>query len=153
MPPTASQAPAAPPAAKSVPVVDSAEKPVAEMTKFEKLSRAIDFAREARNGALRTQLDALKTKQSIFTMIAFAVLFIGAQFTPVGWVADAFAAALLTLTVVFAGAFVIQVFANLGKFIGAINATTDDELKESGEALADAVATGGVALVLGVCLT
>lgn len=33
---------------------------------------------------------------------------------------------------------------------GAINATTEDDLKEAGEALADAVATGGIALVIGL---
>jgi hypothetical protein len=154
-PPNASQGPtAAPPtpasAASPVPAPAGTEKPVSEMTNTEKLSRAIDFAREARDPALQAQLAALKTPQAIFAMVAFAALFVGAQFTPVGWVADALALTALTLTVVFTGALVFQVFGDLGKFIGAINATTEPELKEAGEALAEAVATGGVALVMGL---
>jgi hypothetical protein len=154
-PPNSSQEPtAAPstPASSATPVTApaGAEKPVSEMTNTEKLSRAIDFAREARDPALQAQLEALKTPQAIFAMVAFAAIFVGAQFTPVGWVADALALTALTLTVVFTGALVFQVFGDLGKFIGAINATTEAELKEAGEALADAVATGGVALVMGL---
>jgi hypothetical protein len=125
-----------------------AGKPVSEMTKIEKLSRAIDYAREARDGKFREQLEALKTRQSIFAMAAFAALFIAAQFTPAGWVADAIALTSLTLTAIFLGSAVFHVFTNLGIFVGAIDATTEDDLKTSGEALAEAVAEVGIGLII-----
>jgi hypothetical protein len=81
-------------------------------------------------------------------MAAFAVLYIGAHFTPVGWIADAFALTLLTLTVVFVGAAVFEIGKDLITFFSVVNATTEDERRAAGDALARALAKGGVFILV-----
>jgi hypothetical protein len=130
------------------PVTADAVGGVAGMTSIEKLSRAIFWAREGRDQELQNQLDALRTPQALFAAGAFAALFLGAQFTPAGWVADALVLTAATLTAFFTGLVVFQVIGDLGTFAGAINATSDEELKAAGEALDRAVVAGGITLVL-----
>ncbi|MCW2524249.1 MAG: hypothetical protein JWO63_2584 [Frankiales bacterium] len=143
-------APPRPAPSEAPPQKGKGPKPVADMSAFERLSRAIDYAREARDGKMDEQLKALKSPQSIFAMVVFAGLFIGAQVTPVGWIADALALAGLTLAVIFIGATVFHVAADLGTFASATYATTEAELQDAGEALADAVAIGGITLVTAI---
>jgi hypothetical protein len=81
-------------------------------------------------------------------MAGFAVVFVAAQLTPAGWVADAFALASLTISAIFVGRVVIDVAADLGRFFAAVNATSEQELRAAGEALSHAIAAGGVALLL-----
>jgi hypothetical protein len=81
-------------------------------------------------------------------MAAFAALYIASQLTPAGWIADALALTVLTFTVLFVGLLVIDIARDLYKFFSAINATTEEELKESGNALARVFARGGIAIFL-----
>jgi len=125
-----------------------AVKPVPEMSNTEKLSCAIDYARAGRDAAMAAQLEGLKTPQSIFAMVALAALYAGAQFTPVGWVADAFLLAAISISGFFGGALIGHALVDVATFVNAINASTQDDLKRSGEALADAVALGGITLIM-----
>jgi hypothetical protein len=81
-------------------------------------------------------------------MAVFALLYIGSQFSPIGWIADALALTLLTLSVVLVGAMVIDIAKDLLQYFEAVNATTDDELRECGHALSRALARAGVGIVV-----
>jgi hypothetical protein len=115
---------------------------------IENLSRAWEYAQERLEPEVRNEVANLFSPASLAAMAAFAALYIGSQFTPVGWIADAFALALLTVTVICVGTLVYQIARDLLTFFSAINATTEDELRQSGYALARALARGGVGLLV-----
>ena len=75
---------------------------------IENLRRAWEYAQERLEPAIRDEVANLFSGPALAAMVAFALLWVGSQFTPIGWVADAFALALLTLTVIFVGALVFQ---------------------------------------------
>lgn len=115
---------------------------------IENLRRAWEYAKQEIGPEVSAQLEGLFSPASIAAMVAFAALYIGAQFTPVGWIADAFALTLLTLTVICVGTLVYQVARDVIQFLSAIDATSDDELREDGHALARALARAGIGIVL-----
>jgi hypothetical protein len=115
---------------------------------IENLRRAWEYAKERLDVEVRNEVENLFSPASLVAMAAFAALWVGSQFTPVGWVADAFALTLLTLTVLFVGLLVFEIARDLLRFFSAVNATTEDELRESGHALARALARGGVAIFI-----
>jgi hypothetical protein len=121
---------------------------VARLSSTQKLGRAWDHASAEIAPALRHELQALFSPQSLVAMAAFAALFLAAQLTPAGWVADALALTVLTISILFVGMLVIDIVRDLVRFFGAINATSDDELRQAGSALARAIARGGVAIVI-----
>ena len=73
------------------------------MSGAEKLSGAWRFARERLGPEIQRELDGLFSARSFITMAITAAVFIAAQATPAGSVADALALIGLTLTVLFVG--------------------------------------------------
>jgi hypothetical protein len=125
------------------------ENPIAALSPGEKLSRALDFARSARDESWNRAIDGLKSPQSILTMATIAAAFIAAQAVPVTWIADAALLAGLTIAGFFLGVSAATFVIDIGKFFAAIGADTEEDLKRSGEALADAVSIFGVFAITG----
>ena len=121
---------------------------VAAMSGIQRLGKAWEYAKEDLKGAVTAELAALFSPASLATMLAFAALFVLAQATPAGWVADGLALATLTISAIFLGGIVFDVTRDLVAFVGAASATTDQDLRSAGAALARAIARGGVALVV-----
>lgn len=115
---------------------------------IENLGRAWNYARERLGDEVRAEVEHLFSRESLAMMAAFLVVFLAAQLTPVGWIADAFALTALTLTVVFVGALAISIIRDLFTFFSAINATSEEEIQVSGNALARALARGGVGIFI-----
>jgi hypothetical protein len=115
---------------------------------IENLRRAWGYARERLGPETVAQVEHLFSPVSLAAMAAFALLYVAAQFTPVGWVADAIAILLLATTVIFVGALVIQIVGDLYEFFSAVDATTEDELREAGHALARALVAGGIGIFI-----
>jgi hypothetical protein len=112
----------------------------------ENLRIAWNYAREELGEDIRREVENLFSRESLAAMAVFAALFIAAQVTPVGWIADAFALVLLTLTVVMVGTVALQIIQDLDRFFSVVDATTDAERRAAGSALAHALARGGVAI-------
>jgi hypothetical protein len=123
---------------------------VAAMSSTDKLLRAWEYAKPHIGPDIRAQLEAMFTPESIAMMVGFALVYVAAQATPAGWVADGLALATLTISAIFVGRVVLDVADDLWTFFGAISATTDDELRADGAALAHAIAEGGIAIVLAI---
>lgn len=114
------------------------------------LRRAWGYAQAELGPELSRQVEHLFSQQSLAAMAVFAALYLGSQMTPVGWIADAFALTVLTLTVIFVGAAAIETGRDLFTFFGAVNATSDAELEVAGRALARAIVRGGLAVVTAI---
>ncbi|MFZ4506657.1 MAG: eCIS core domain-containing protein [Fimbriimonas sp.] len=115
---------------------------------IENLRIAWGYAQERLSAEVIHEIEGLFSARSLAMMAVFAAAYLAAQLTPVGWVADAFALFALTLTVVFVGALALEVARDLLTFFGAINATTDEERRTAGYALARAIARVGVGFVV-----
>lgn len=115
---------------------------------LERLSRAWGYARQELAPEVARQVEHLFSPASLAAMAAFAALYIASQLTPVGWIADALALIVLGLTVVFVGALAIEIARDLFRFFAAVNATTDEQLRASGQALARALARGGIGILI-----
>jgi hypothetical protein len=126
----------------------TAPKSVASLTAIEKISKAVDYAKAPFHDDVRKEIDALFTRQAIGLMAAFAAVYVAAQLTPAGWVADALALTTLTISLIFVGTALIDVIKELATFLAAINATSEAELKTSGEALARAIAKIEINLII-----
>jgi hypothetical protein len=118
------------------------------MGSFDKLWRATGYATEHLGADVRSQLEGLLTRESIAMMAGFAVLFVAAQLTPVGWVADGIALTTITISAIFVGRVIFDVTQDLYRFFAAVAATSDRDLRAAGEALSRAIAAGGVAVVM-----
>jgi hypothetical protein len=125
-----------------------AQPDVSAMSSPDKLLKAWDYAKQRLGPDVTTQVKALFTLQSLGMMAVFAVLYLAAQLTPAGWVADGIALATLTVSAFFVGMTVFRVAANIGRYFAAVNATTDQELRVAGEALSEAMAEGLVGLAV-----
>jgi hypothetical protein len=112
------------------------------------LAHAWRYTQERIGPEVRRELEGLFSPTSLAVMAGFAIAYIASQLTPVGWVADAFALAALTLTVIFVGTLAISVARDVATFFSAVNATTEEEFQESGYALARALARAGVGFVV-----
>lgn len=136
-PAAASEAPA--------PVTD-----VASLPAHEKLLRALGYAGEEAGPAIVDELKGLITPESVVMMSGFVAVYLGAQLTPAGWVADGLALTALTISAVFVGAALFEIINDLVSFIDAVNATSEAQLRAAGAALARAGAktTVGVLIAL-----
>lgn len=140
--PGAARASTAPPAATQVaaPLPSTAPqaaagKAVVDMTTTEKLVEA--FHRANISAAVREKLLSMMTPEALVgAVIGFAVAFVAAQFTPVGWAADL----ALGLTAIFIGNALFQAIGHLVNFADARNATTPEQLDWAGQEFARAVA-------------
>jgi hypothetical protein len=132
------------------PAKDTAAAPpsVASLTAIEKLSKAVDYAKAPFHDDVRHEIDGLFTRQSIALMAAFAAVYIAAQLTPAGWVADALALTTLTISLIFVGTALLDVIKEVARFLAAIDATSEAELKASGEALSRAIAKIEINLII-----
>ncbi|MFE0021197.1 DUF4157 domain-containing protein [Amycolatopsis sp. NPDC059021] len=140
---------AAPPGLRDTQAPQAQVEPdVAAMSVVRKLLKAAGYAEPHLAPDAWAQVKALFTPQSLGIMGAFAVLYIAAQWSPAGWVADGIALATLTVSVFFAGMTVLRVAANFGRFLAAAKATTDQDLRVAGEALSQAIIEGGFALLM-----
>lgn len=113
---------------------------------LENLRLAWQFARENLNDEIRSEVNHLFSRESLIAMGAFALLYIASQMTPVGWIADAFALTALTFTALFVGSMAIDIARDIYRFFSVVNATTEAEQRAAGQALARALARGGVAI-------
>lgn len=126
-----------------------AQKPISALSAGEKLSLALDFARSKRDESWNRAIEDLKSPRSILTMAFIAGAFIAAQAVPVTWIADAALLAGLTIAGFFLGVSAATLVIDIAKFFAAINAQTEDDLRASGQALADAVSIFGVFAITG----
>jgi hypothetical protein len=128
---TARQAPG-PEAAPQQPAPADA---TASMSATDKLIKAYQYANIG--SELRSQLEQrFGPKQLVIIIGAGIGVFIAAQFTPVGWIADLG----MVLTAAFIGKALFDAFHHLAGFVAAANATTDLELHQAGDEFAKAVA-------------
>jgi hypothetical protein len=118
------------------------------LSSTEKLSQAVSYMKEEFRGSLRAEIDALFTPQAIAGLAAFALLYVAAQVTPAGWVADALAGATILITAIFLGKQLFEIIDHLVGFVSAVNATSKTQLRQAGRHLADAIAKAGVAVVV-----
>nr|WP_246546966.1 DUF4157 domain-containing protein [Ancylobacter defluvii] len=137
-------APAATPTPAPAPVASE----IANLAKTEKLSRAWGFARETLGADVVREVQHLFSPESIAALVGFAILYIAAQATPAGWVADALALTTLTITAIFVGKALFDIVRDLITFFSAINASSEAELRASGAALSRALSRGFVAVVV-----
>ncbi|GAB4070856.1 DUF4157 domain-containing protein [Ancylobacter sonchi] len=136
------------PAAAPTPASAPAASDIANLAKTEKLSRAWGFARETLGADVVREVQHLFSPESIAALVGFAILYIAAQATPAGWVADALALTTLTITAIFVGKALFDIVRDLIAFFSAINATSEAELRSSGAALSRALSRGFVAVVV-----
>lgn len=121
---------------------------IASLPATEKLARAWGYARQHLSAEVVRELEGLFSPQSLAMMAAFGLLFVAAQLTPAGWVADGIGLALITISAFFLGAVVFQVAQDLYHFFGALNAQSAQDLNTAGQALARAAARGGVGVLV-----
>ena len=138
-----SESPSAAPTHEVTPPVN-----IASLGAVDKLGRAWGHTQERLATEVINEVANLFSPASLAMMAAFAIAFLAAQLTPVGWIADAFALATLTLTAIFVGALVFEIARDIYRFFSAVNATSEDELRTSGYALAHALARGGVGIFI-----
>jgi hypothetical protein len=119
---------------------------VAAMATTDKLLKAKDYAMEHLGPDVRAQVEALFAPESLAMMAGFAVVYVAAQLTPAGWVADGLALATLSISTIFLGRVILDVSLDMARYFAAVNATTDAQLRAAGAALSHGIAVGGVAL-------
>jgi hypothetical protein len=108
---------------------------IASMTATDKLIKAYEYANIG--SELRSQLEQrFGPKQLVIMIGAGIAVFIAAQFTPVGWIADIG----MVLTAAFIGKALFDAFHHLAGFAAAADATTDAQLHQAGDEFAKAVA-------------
>ncbi len=129
-PPTDASRPAAQPDSQAGAAID-----VSAMSTPDKLEKAYEYADIGT--ALRSQLNQRFGPKQLVIMIAAGIgVFIVAQFTPVGWIADIG----MVLTAAFVGKALSDAFHHLAGFAAAADATTDAQLHQAGDEFAAAVA-------------
>lgn len=107
----------------------------ATMTTGEKLVRAYEYANIG--VALRAALNQRFGPQQLVVMIGAGIaVFMVAQVTPVGWIADVG----LALTAAFVAKSLFDAFHHFAAFAAAADATTDFQLHQAGDEFAKAVA-------------
>jgi hypothetical protein len=107
----------------------------AGLSTSDKLIKAYEYA--SIGPELRAQLEARFGPKQLVLMIAAGIgVFIAAQFTPVGLVADIG----MVLTAAFVGKALFDAFQHLAGFAAAADAKTDAELHQAGDEFAKAVA-------------
>ena len=112
-----------------------AQTSIVSMSGTDKLIAA--YERANIGAALRSQLAQRFSAKQLVLMIAAGIgVFIAAQFTPVGWIADIG----MVLTAAFVGKALFDAFHHLAGFAAAVDARTDDQLQQAADEFAAAVA-------------
>ncbi len=130
------------------PLGPAAGPPVSSLSAGDKLLRAAEYAMAELGPAAANELRALITPASIAAIAIFAAAYVASQVTPVGWIADLLAIAVIAASVIFLGLMIFEILRDLGTYFGAVDATTDEDLRAAGRGLARAVAKAGVGLVI-----
>jgi len=124
------------------------ERPVSMLTAEEKLARAGSYALDELGPSIGHEIANLFTPASLAIMAGFFALYLASQLTPAGWLADLLLFVLVAATVIMLGIMIIQILADLLEFFGAVNATSDEQLRAAGHALARAIARAGVGVIV-----
>jgi hypothetical protein len=124
------------------------ERPVSSLEWWMKLWRAAGYAMEALGSAFGSELRNLFSPSSLAIMAVFIAAFIASQVTPIGWLADLLAIAVLVATIVMLGVMIFQILDDLLEFFLAIYATSEEDLRRSGQALARAIARATVGVIV-----
>ena len=120
---------------KAAPRQPAADEAIARLSATDKLIKAYEYADIGTE--LRSQLEQRFGPKQLVIMIGAGIgVFIAAQFTPVGWIADIG----MVLTAAFIGKILFDAFHHLAGFAAAANATTDGQLHQAGDEFAKAVA-------------
>jgi hypothetical protein len=124
--------------------------PIEMLSAVAKLRRAKDIAKEKNylKEDVAAEIESLFSTQSLTMLVAFAALYIAAQVTPAGWVADILAGAVIVVSVVFLGLQLFEIFKHLFGFLAAINARSEADLDQAARHLTQAIAKAGVAVVI-----
>jgi len=113
----------------------SPPRPVSEMTSTERLLEA--YRRADIDAAVREKIESVLSPEALVAaIVSFAVVFVAAQFTPVGWAADVG----IALTAIFVASSLLSAIKHLVNFAAARNATTDAEIARAGAEFARAIA-------------
>jgi hypothetical protein len=114
----------------------------------EKTWRTLRYTHRSVGAATIREVAALLTPSALAAMSAFLALYVAAQLTPAGWIANGIALASMTVAGIFTGVAVYQIVADLVRFGSFPWARTEAELEASGQALATAMARVGVGLAV-----
>lgn len=126
---------------------------LSSMSASDKLVKAIKRSADFMGGELGKRIDELLTPQSIAMMMGFAALFIAAQATPAGWVADGLAVIGLVASAALIGFEVSEVINHIRAFIDtASNAATNADIDVAAKHFATAVTKVGVDVILAILL-
>jgi hypothetical protein len=124
---------------------------VASMSTADKIGKTVEFAAAELGPELGKRLKELLTAESIATMAAFLTVYVVSQATPAGWVADVIGGGLLLVSVLMIGTEIIDVVEHLVAFSDlAINAKSEQDLREAGKHLATAITKVGVDVVVAI---
>jgi hypothetical protein len=120
------------------------------MSGAQKLQKAWEFADVGEEA--RRQLAGFFTLESLAIMAGMAALYIASQLTPAGWVADVLAVASLAIAAIFIGRALFDAVHDIVVFFGALNATSETELRRAGAAIAHALALIGITIVMEILM-
>ncbi|MCP2727000.1 C2 family cysteine protease, partial [Limnofasciculus baicalensis] len=126
-------------------VEPSRNKPVAEMTKLEKIAAAISVAITKLGPELGEKLKDLLNLKTLAAMSFIMAAWALSHGTGAGQVLDVI---LIGVGVVTLGMDVISVIEDLIGFAAVLNAQTQEDIDKAGEHLAEAIATVGVELII-----
>ena len=119
--------------------------------RMDRLKAAIVWAGKDLGGDIGSQLLALAEPENLAIMGGFVVLFLAAQASPIGWVADLAAGALLLGTALAVGIDVVGLLKKLDKFIDEVN-KRDGKPEVAGKALSEVVANITVGVLMAIIL-
>lgn len=133
------------------PVAPGPDLDIASMSTADKMGEAI---RRANLGAeLQNRISELLTPESLATMAGMTAVFVAAQLTPAGWVADLIGGGLVLVSAILMGPEIVAVIQHSMAFATeATNATTPGELDQAGQEFAVAVTKVGVDVVMAILL-
>ncbi len=135
---------------KNPPKIGPEEKPscpseedpeITKLSSEQKLSRAWEAAKGHLGADAIAALDGFFSPGNIAQMIAFAVVFIAVEGTPVGWIADA-------ITLIFVGQLLFEIVGDLLEFFAAMKAVNTCQIDQAGHALSQAIIVGGIMAIV-----
>lgn len=128
----------------------SLQKPVMQMTTYEKVEAAIRLSLPLMSGEARAQVQALLSPQSLAIITGTLVLWAGSHFIGVGEIVDVIG---LVVGFTLLGASVLEGGRSLYDFAtGSVNARNEDDLKQAAQAFAHAVNVLGISAISAVLL-
>jgi GH24 family phage-related lysozyme (muramidase)/nucleoid-associated protein YgaU/uncharacterized protein YbjQ (UPF0145 family) len=128
--------------------VSSNTPSVADMSSVEKLTEAFQRSVSRLDDEAGQKLKELLTPENLAIMAGTMAVWAASHGTPVGWLVDG---ALVGIGLFTIGTDIFEVGKDLVQFAkGALEANTEADLDESGQHLAEAIATVGIDVVVGI---